>query len=273
MTLAKCEAVADKPGVERYGPGDASILLPYIDPKDLETVRESLGSAQSRLVSFNDIGRMGGVKAYMHLWNSVEGDVILWHSDMFPIDSETWYDQLMSYVQHYPKVGIFGCKLLYPLENDGYSLVQSAGGFLHYKTGEPFHYGGGVDIYDENGVTYACEPVQDKGQFEKVRKVHWVTFGGCYIRRAVLDAVGETDGRYRIGYYSDVDYCLRARQKGFPIYYVPVPILHFEGKDNKKRDDIKLIIEENKNIFLEKWKPSLLEKWRRRMLHKLNMWP
>lgn len=38
--------------------------------------------------------------------------------------------------------------------------------------------------------------------------------------RSLFDAVGGFDEGFFM-YYEDVDFCLRARQKGFPVYYLP----------------------------------------------------
>lgn len=236
---------------------DAQILLPCIDPADVDAVAESLGPARSRLRVFVDEDRIGPDRAYMRLWNTHAGDVILWHADMFPVEPETWFGQLLGFVVRYPDAGIFGCKLLYPIERDGRRLLQSAGGYIDRKRGLPYHFGGSVDLFAEGSCKDGKTAEVDRGQYDKPRRVQWVTFGGCYIRRSVLDAVGGMDPGYRFSYYSDVDYCLSAASLGFDTYYVPVPIFHWEGRDNKKRDDIQAIMEGNKTYFLGKWGTSL----------------
>jgi GT2 family glycosyltransferase len=246
-----------EPGRRDTGESDPKILLPCIDPADVDAVAESLGPARSRLRVFVDEQRIGPDRAYMRLWNAHAGDVILWHADMVPVEPQTWFEQLLGFVERYPDAGIFGCKLLYPVELDGRRLVQSAGGYIDGKRGVPLHFGGGVDLFAEGGCTIDKTAEVDRGQYEEPRRVQWVTFGGCYIRRRVLDAVGDMDPNYRFSYYSDVDYCLTAASLGFDTYYLPVPILHCEGRDNKKRDDIQAIMQGNRAYFLSKWGPLL----------------
>lgn len=46
--------------------------------------------------------------------------------------------------------------------------------------------------------------------------------GACLlVRRSVLDRVGPFDERFEPAWFEDVDLCLRLKQNGFPIYFVP----------------------------------------------------
>ncbi len=51
-------------------------------------------------------------------------------------------------------------------------------------------------------------------------RVNWVTGAFLACTRKVFDAVGGFDTGYFM-YYEDVDFCFRARQAGFPTYYLP----------------------------------------------------
>lgn len=56
-----------------------------------------------------------------------------------------------------------------------------------------------------------------------------------FFRREVLDAVGGFDERFFL-YAEDLDWCLRARQKGFSIYYYPETIVvHQRGASSAQR--------------------------------------
>jgi tRNA (mo5U34)-methyltransferase len=247
---------------------DVDILLPCIDEADARSIREQIGPARDRLRVLVDTERVGPDAAYMRLWGQSRNDVILWHTDMAPADPEHWLDELLGYVRAHPQVGIFGCKLLYPTREGAHWLVQSAGGLL-LASGEPEHIGGGYDVFTGTQARAAKNRVLDDGRCDVPRRVDWVTFGGCYIRRAVIDAVGDMDAGYRFSYYSDVDYCLRARQKGFGVAYVPVAIFHDEGRDNKKRPDIEAIRAENRERFLARWRSdgatAFARRWRNRL--------
>jgi len=60
----------------------------------------------------------------------------------------------------------------------------------------------------------------DRGQFEEPRWVDFVYGCGMLIRREVLERVGLLDPHYFL-YLEDLDLCLRARQSGYHILFVP----------------------------------------------------
>ena len=113
------------------------------------------------------------------------------------------------------------------------------------------------DIVGESGQTFKT-PEVDTGQYDEVRKVAWTTFGGLYIKREVLDEVGNFSPEYEWTYNRDVDYCLRTRKLGYEIYNVPVKMLHHESKDNKRiRNESKVKMEmRNLETLKKNWKDT-----------------
>jgi N-acetylglucosaminyl-diphospho-decaprenol L-rhamnosyltransferase len=62
--------------------------------------------------------------------------------------------------------------------------------------------------------------------------VDWVSGASLVIRKEVFDAVGLLDENYFM-YYEEVDFCLRARQAGWPCWYLPAaPIVHLIGQSS-----------------------------------------
>lgn len=59
--------------------------------------------------------------------------------------------------------------------------------------------------------------------------VDWVS-GACFlIRRSVIDQIGLLDEKFFM-YYEEVDYCRRAKQGGWKVWYVPeAQVVHLEG--------------------------------------------
>jgi GT2 family glycosyltransferase len=169
-----------------------------------------------------------------------------------------WYTELLRYVKTHPEAGIFGTTLLYPAKSENnYYYIQHAGG--KFVNGQAIHYGGGLELFSSR-VSRQLE--EDKGQYDKLRQVSWVTFGGVYLRRSVVRECGSFDPAYYWTYYRDVDYCLTARSRGWKIYQTPVKLLHFEGRDNKRLQQQDPRRQEqssiNHSIFLEKWTGSEL---------------
>jgi len=163
-----------------------------------------------------------------------------------------WYEALLSYVQDLPQAGIVGCDLLYPWQSTtGDWLIQSAGGY--FKDGKRLSVGGGVDVargrIKERARLYTPE-------FDCVREVEWVTFGGVYIRREVIKQCGGFDRRYQWAYVMDADYSLEARRRGFQLFQVPVTLLHEESRTTRQfmaRAEYSNFVQTNRDAFWAKW--------------------
>lgn len=238
---------------------NVKIVVPYVHEQEITPLKQALGH-RLPVVFWKDEGRIGSDLAYQTLWNAYpEDDIIILHADMLPVTNDSsWYQELLNYVQAHPEAGMFGTTLLYPAKNkEGNYYVQHAGG--RFVNGEAIHFGGGLELFSSSA---SRDLEEDKGQYDKLREVSWITFGGIYIRRSVIRDCGSFDPSYYWTYYRDVDYCLTARSFGWKIYQTPVKLFHFEGKDNKRLQNENPIRREqagiNYKIFSDKWKNSSL---------------
>lgn len=69
--------------------------------------------------------------------------------------------------------------------------------------------------------------------------VDWVTGAAMMIRKEVLDEIGLLDDGYFL-YFDEVDFCFRARQAGWPAYYVPDSVVvHLQAQATGITDDRK----------------------------------
>lgn len=75
----------------------------------------------------------------------------------------------------------------------------------------------------------------DNGQFDKAEAIDYGTGCCLLIKREALEIVGLLNNRY-FAYFEDVDWSLRAKEKGFKIVYVPAAkIWHAAGVSSKGR--------------------------------------
>lgn len=235
-----------------------TVILPYLQRNEIEGLLDSLNSTFIDYITEQDTNRLGPDLMYQKLWNQINDDIIILHSDMSPMPEDknnAWYSNLCNYADEYPEAGIIGSKLLYPAQQDGKFVIQYAGG--KFTNGIPDHFGSGLDL----GTNKTSKELElDIGQYDFVREVAWATFGGIYIRRSVLNSIGNFDPRFEWSYNRDVDYCLMAREKGFKIYQTPVSLLHYESRDVKRIRTQELIEKEHRNLLKlqEKWKGSPL---------------
>ena len=96
-------------------------------------------------------------------------------------------------------VGVVGGKIY----NSGTRVIQAAGNRVDWNSGACHQIGVGQ---------------QDVGQFDNVREVDYLDVPT--VRRDVLNAIGGIDEGYSF-YYTDVDFCVRAREAGYKVLYVP----------------------------------------------------
>jgi len=74
--------------------------------------------------------------------------------------------------------------------------------------------------------------------------------GSCMlIRREVVEQIGYLDERF-FAYQEDADFCFRARQAGWQVYYVPTAqIIHFGSMGGSRVEPYRSIIEWHKSYF------------------------
>ncbi len=125
-----------------------------------------------------------------------------------------WLRSMLEHSQR-PEVGVVGAKLLYPDDT-----IQHAGVIIdrHVVAMHPHQF------LPANHPGYAARP-------HLLQNLSAVTFACAMTRRDVfeqLHGLNETDLPIC---FNDVDYCLRAREKGYLVVFTPYAVLrHFESK-------------------------------------------
>jgi GT2 family glycosyltransferase len=160
--------------------------------------------------------------------------LLLLNNDIY-IENENWLQSMVDVLDYEEKTVIVGSKLLFPNKN-----IQHAG-ILFSKDKIPYHF---------------CYNLKDNWLADIKTIVPGVTFACALIRKNVFDELNGLSTEYPDGNYEDVDFCLRARQKGYDAVYEPRSILYHEAGGTKKLDPKKArkTIEKNLLIFLNKWK-------------------
>ncbi len=89
-------------------------------------------------------------------------------------------------------------------------------------------YAGG--IFDRANVLGSHRGVDqlDKGQFEKQEPTDFVSGAAMLVSGGIFKKIGYFDEDYFM-YYEDADFCFRAQQKGFDLYYVPEAVVYHEN--------------------------------------------
>jgi len=171
-------------------------------------------------------------------FTKAESEYVLLLNDDMEIRDSGWLVALLEPMQN-EGVGIVGAKLLYPDES-----IQHAGIVLHpvYRVVHKFH-----------GLPKNA--VGDYGFTHMIRNYSAVT-GACLMtKKKILNDLNGFDLNLGID-FNDIDFCLRAWEKGYRTVYTPYcEIFHFE-QSTLKRSDQKLA---EKELFISRWK-NLLER-------------
>lgn len=147
-------------------------------------------------------------------------DYILLLNNDVEITDGKWLEKLIEVLESDSKIGIVGCKLLYPN-----GKIQHAGGIINLTGG---HNRG--------------ECKEDTGKYDKIEFLTFVTGAVFLIRSEVVRKIGLLDEGFTPLYYEDVDWCVRARIYGYNVAYSPnPPLIHHCGSSaNKLNHEIKM---------------------------------
>jgi len=82
--------------------------------------------------------------------------------------------------------------------------------------------------------------------------------GWCVaVQKASLEALGGFDERYTPADYEDLDLSYNAKQQGYDLVSLPLPLRHLSGMTGGQLGDRRAITEANRIKFAEKWGLSL----------------
>ncbi|MFA5014645.1 MAG: glycosyltransferase family 2 protein [Actinomycetota bacterium] len=90
---------------------------------------------------------------------------------------------------------------------------------LKLHPGYLYSIGGKIDFHEYAISSIGCNQ-EDNGQFDCKQKVDFIIGCGLLIKKRVIEDIGLLDPIY-FSYFEDVDWCVRARAKGYKITYVP----------------------------------------------------
>jgi GT2 family glycosyltransferase len=123
--------------------------------------------------------------------------------------------------------------------------VAAVGGRLLFPDGRPQHEGVIV------GLVGPAVNISHDGYFglgDTVRNFSAVTAACMLTRRSVFQELGGFDERLGVA-FNDIDFCLRARQRGFLIVYTPYALLyHCESASRGKWSP-----DEDVDLLCERW--------------------
>ncbi len=144
--------------------------------------------------------------------------------------TQDWLSRLLRHLKSSKKVGIVGCKIVFPngrIGSSGFKLNP---------------YG----MIANNEI--------DRGQRDYVRETD-ALIGPCWvIRRELLQKAGYFDEQFFPSQFEDIDYCIRIRLAGYKIIYDGiVTVIHHHLYRSGTANDLS----ENRKRFIRKWQRTL----------------
>ena len=153
-------------------------------------------------------------------------------------------DHLVAFADQHPQVGIAGPKVL----NSDHTLQKPC------RRGESrpwavFTYFSGLSrlfprspLFGKYLMSYLPE--------DQTHRVDGVSGSCMLMRRELVEQIGYLDERF-FAYQEDADFCFRARQAGWQIYYVPdAQIIHYGSLGGSRVQPYRSIFEWHKSYFL-----------------------
>jgi len=154
------------------------------------------------------------------------------------------FDRLITFMENRPEAGICGPKVL---NEDG--TLQKPCRRGEARPWAVFSYFSGLSSLFPRSKLFGGYLLNylDEDQIHTVDGVS----GSCMlIRREVIDQIGYLDERF-FAYQEDADFCFRARQAGWKVYYVPTAqITHFGGRGGSRVQPYRSIIEWHRSYWL-----------------------
>ncbi len=155
-------------------------------------------------------------------------------------------EEMVSFFEKKKDAAVVGCKVVNP---DG-TLQPSCGSFPTI----------GNIILDRIPILnkfFKTELIRQEDFYSKEQTSDWISGVFFMVRRDVFGKLGGFDEKYFL-YVEDIDFCYRAKQAGYKIYYNPkAEIIHYDMGKSKERKKFKAQqMRKGFSIFFEKYKSS-----------------
>jgi GT2 family glycosyltransferase len=177
------------------------------------------------------------------------GEMLLFlNSDAIP-QGPGWLETLVEGISSDPEIGVVAPRLVF------------ANGSIQHA-GMSFRYRGDLDIWTNHHPYMGIDPLLDPAGTE-ITETPAVTGACLLVRRSDFDTVGGWDPGYLIGDFEDSDFCLKVRNLGKKVCYVPgAQLTHLERQSFAglgSSDFRQRVVIYNAVRHQEKWKNVLEE--------------
>lgn len=213
-TLAQCLESIERSSYQNY---EIIIVENNSEKEETFAYYEKIQSDRVRIVFWPDEFNYSAINNFGA--SEAKGDYLLLLNNDVQVITEDWLEELLSNCQR-EDVGIVGAKLFYPDDT-----IQHAGIVIGI---------GGVA-----GAVFTGLPGVYSGYLHKAsiqQDLSAVTAACMMVKRSVYEELGGLEEKLKVA-FNDVDFCLRARDKGYLVVYNPeVKLYHYESKSRGTED-------------------------------------
>lgn len=179
--------------------------------------------------------------------------ILLLNSDTRLVEDSL--SKMVDFMEENPKIGISSCQLV-----DADGEIQPSGGFfpnlfrvfawMFFLDDIPFLGSFIKSFHPHPPEFYTRDPWYKSAHFQD-----WVTGAFFLVRRKVIDETGLLDENFFM-YVEEMDYCFRAKRKGWQVFYTPrTKIIHLGGQSGTSKGAI-LREYQGLKYFFAKHKPA-----------------
>lgn len=207
-----------------------------VDNASTDGSQEIIKNEYPQIILFENPKNLGFCNGNNMGIKRASGDIIVLLNNDTKVDKD-WIKEIVKKADD-PKVGVVGCKLYFPKSR----IIQSLG----YR--EKF-----IGFWENIGTGQ-----EDKGQFDNIEDVDYVSGAALAVKREVLQKVG------LLRPPEDIDLCYRARKAGYRVVVAPNAIVYHYGSASWKYFPIKGMYLHNKNrvrFILNHYSPRFLLKY------------
>lgn len=140
------------------------------------------------------------------------------------INNDIYFDKnfLLEAEKGFEKADIFGGKIYYA---PGFEFHKE---YKKNDIGKVLWYAGGINDWANVYTTHRGVDQVDRGQFNKFQETDFITGCMLFFNKRVVDEIGLWNEKYFL-YYEDSDFCERAKQSGFKLFYNPNIVIYHKN--------------------------------------------
>jgi O-antigen biosynthesis protein len=213
---------------------DYELIL--IDNASMDETSSLLSLLQGATIIRN-VDNRGFGAAVMQAASIASGEYVCLLNNDALLEPGTLRTTLNTFVER-PNTGVVGGKVLLA---DG--RLQEAGCIL-WRDGRTHQYGRG----DDPGLP----------QYNFRRAVDYCSGAFLVTPRSLFLELGGLDDRYGIGYYEDIDYCMKTWHAHKSVLFDPRAVIHhYEGASSASQSSVLQLVIRNHEHFTARWRSSL----------------